>query len=131
MIIVLDASAAVEMVLRGKRAPSLERHFLAADWVISPTLYLSEITNVFWKYFQFSNLPMEACEKGLEHALSLPDEFCHDRELCIEAFALSCLNSKPVYDMLYLVAARRYNAHLMTLDRSLKQVAKKNSIRLV
>jgi len=131
MIIVLDASAAVEVVLKRKRASVLGHHLLDADWVISPTLYVSELSNVFWKYHQFHNLPIEECEKGLAHALSLPDEFSDDRDLCLEAFSLSCITQKPVYDMLYLVLARRHNGYLLSMDRSLSQVAKKQSIRVL
>lgn len=129
MILVLDTSAAAEMVLNGKRASGIQGHFLDAEWVISPTLYISEISNVFWKYYQFNKMPLDACESGLDHALSLPDEFCRDHELCREAFALSCLTGKPVYDMFYLVAARRYNGSLLTLDSSLKRTAEKHAIR--
>ncbi|RLB04284.1 MAG: PIN domain nuclease [Deltaproteobacteria bacterium] len=131
MIVVLDASAGVEIVLRRKRADALEKHLLDADWVVSPTLYVSEISNVFWKYHRFNNLPIKECEKGLEHALSLPDELCSDRELCVEAFSLSCLSREPVYDMLYLVAARRRNGYLLTVDRTLKETAISQSIRVL
>ena len=33
--------------------------------------------------------------------------------------------------MYFLVLARRHNGYLMTMDRSLKETAKKNSIRLI
>ncbi len=131
MIIVLDASAAIEVVLRRKRASVFGQNILDADWVISPTLYVSEVSNVFWKYHQYHNLPIEECEKGLVHALSLPDEFSDDRDLCLEAFSLSCITQRPVYDMFYLVLARRHNGYLLTMDRSLRQVAKKQSIRIL
>jgi len=37
MIIVLDASAAIELVLQRKKAPELGRITADADWVIAPT----------------------------------------------------------------------------------------------
>ena len=48
MIIVLDTSAAVEIVLKRERAISLGKNVVQADWIIAPTLFISEITNVFW-----------------------------------------------------------------------------------
>ncbi len=130
MIVVLDASAGVEIILRRKKGRPFEKYVVEAEWVVAPTLYVSEVTNVFWKYYQFNNLPIEECERGLAHALSLPDELYSDKELCAEAFSLACLTRKPVYDMLYLVVARRHNGYLLTADRALRQTARKLSIRV-
>ena len=47
MIIILDASAGVEIVLKGKHALALGGYVAEADWVVAPTLYIPEITNVF------------------------------------------------------------------------------------
>lgn len=51
MIIVLDTSAAVEIVLQRQRAIFLGKNVVQADWIIAPTLFISEVTNVFWKYY--------------------------------------------------------------------------------
>tara|TARA_B100000959_G_scaffold241254_1_gene263008 strand:+ start:261 stop:557 length:297 start_codon:yes stop_codon:yes gene_type:complete len=67
MIAVLDTSAAVEVVLKRESA-TLFSHFLAeADLVIAPTLLITEATNVFWKYQQFSDYPYDECEKSIDH----------------------------------------------------------------
>lgn len=55
---------------------------------------------------------MEQCEKAISVALNLPDEFSDDRTLYKEAFALGCQIGKPVYDMFYLILARRNNGLL-------------------
>ncbi|CAK8712925.1 hypothetical protein GMJAKD_02190 [Candidatus Electrothrix aarhusensis] len=47
MIAVLDASAAVEVVLQRPMAGHLNRYLSEADWVVAPTLFISEVTNVF------------------------------------------------------------------------------------
>jgi len=44
---------------------------------------------------------------------------------------LGCFTQKPTHDMYFVVLARRNNGYLMTMDVSLKKVAKKNSIRLI
>jgi predicted nucleic acid-binding protein len=131
MIIVLDTSAAAEIVLQRENSVSLGKNIVQAEWVITPTLFISEITNVFWKYYVFKDMPLGLCEQAIDKAVSLPDEFVSERDLYKEAFPLGCLTQKPIYDMFFLVLARRNNAYLMTMDISLKKVAKKNSIRLI
>ncbi|MBC8453846.1 type II toxin-antitoxin system VapC family toxin, partial [PVC group bacterium] len=130
MIIVLDTSAAVDLILN----PSLnntEAQILAeAKWVLAPTLYISEVSNVFWKYHNFHNLPQEKAEQGIELALKLPDSLANDSELFKEAFSMSCITKHPVYDMMYLVLARRNNAILLTKDRRLKTIAEKHDVRI-
>ena len=86
---------------------------------------------VFWKYYLFKDMPLELCEQAIDRAVSLPDEFISEKDLYKEAFQLGCLTQKPIYDMYFLVLARRNNGYLVTLDNSLKEVAKKNSIRLI
>lgn len=131
MIIVLDTSAAIEIVLRRKTASKLGQLVADAERVISPCLYIAEITNVFWKYFQFSDMPVDVCEKSIDTAISLPDDFISELELYREAFGLACITRKPVYDMLYLVLARRNNAHVMTMDEILKTTAVKQGIHVL
>ena len=131
MIIVLDTSAAVEIVLQREHGTYLGRRIAEADWIITPSLFIPEVTNVFWKYYLFNDLPLELCEKAIENAVMIPDEFISGKELYKEAFALGCFTQKPTYDMYFLVLARRNNSYLMTMDVSLKKVAKKNSIRLI
>ena len=108
MIVVLDASAAVEVVLKRKSASKIASYSSKADWVIAPMLFISEVTNVFWKYFKISELPIEICERCLEQAIALPDEYFSEKELYREAFMLSCTADHPVY-----------NGILLTLDNKL------------
>ncbi len=131
MITVLDTSAAIEIILQRPKAPRLIQHLENSDWVTVPGLFISEVTNVFWKYYKFGNLSMEQCEDAIELSIALPDEYSNDKELFREAFSMGCRVGQPVYDMFYLVLARRNNGYLMTLDKALTDIAKNNSIRMV
>lgn len=131
MIIILDASAAVEIVLQRQKSGELNRFIEDADWIAAPGLFVAEIANVFWKYYSFGNMSIEQCERALELSLAIPDEYCEDKTLVREAFSLGCNSGKPIYDMLYLVLARRNNGYLMTLDKELKKVAKNNLVRVI
>jgi len=130
MIAVLDASAAIEIVLQRNLAGKLSKYVVEADWVIAPTLFISEVTNTVWKYQKFADFPYRSCEKTLEQALALPDDFINELDLYREAFKLSCTLNHPVYDMLYLVIARRNNGLLLTLDKKLVKAANKCSVEI-
>lgn len=130
MIAVLDTSAAVEVLLQRKRAEALSALITGAEWVLAPTLYVAELTNAFWKYYRFSSLSQETCERAMAHGLSLPDTFAQDVDLQREAFAMACLCNAPAYDMFYLVLARRHAASLLTIDSSLAELARKHDVRV-
>ena len=128
MIAVLDASAAIEIVMGRKSGKKLSTYVLEADWVIAPTLFISEVTNTVWKYQKLADFTHRSCEKALDQALALPDDFINELDLYREAFKLSCTLNHPVYDMFYLVLARRNNGRLLTLDKQLINAATKYSI---
>lgn len=129
MIVVLDASAAVGIVLQREDSRSAENCVENASLVIGPSLYISEVTNVFWKYYRFHDLPQNDCEMGIERCLKIVDDFADDGELWRESFAMSCLTGLTAYDMCYLVLARRYNAMLVTLDQKLQTACRKHSVK--
>lgn len=123
MNIVIDASAAVGLVLAfpgtEQFAPPLEQ----ADLVITPDLFVAEVCNALWKYRRAELVSMVRCEQALEQILNLPDRIEPGSGLYLEAFALACRHLHPVYDALYLVLARRNNAILLTLDKRLAVLA--------
>ena len=128
MIVVLDVSAATELLLQRDEADRLCQMVEEAEWVLAPALYTAELCNVFWKYHEFHSLSRAACERAISQGLALPDTFSDDRELHREAFAMACLCRRPVYDMLYLVLARRQSATLLTMDSGLKAMAAKHDV---
>ncbi len=56
MIIVVDASAAIEMALNLESADLFRSVIERADIVIAPDTYPSEVCNVFWKYRTYNDL---------------------------------------------------------------------------
>ncbi len=131
MILVIDTSAAAEIVLQREDAERFLRHIEDADWVITPTIYIAEIANVFWKYHAFQNMLIDACEQCMEDAVAIPDDYVDELELYKEAFAMGCQARMPVYDMFFLTLARRQNAGLLTMDKKMKDTAAKLSIRVL
>ena len=128
MIIVLDSSAAIEFSLQRPKAKKIETYLANTEYIIAPDLMVSEITNVFWKYHNFEDFPLKKCMSLLEITMNLIDRFYSTKELYQEAFAFSCQVSHSVYDIMYLILARRHNAHLLTLDKKLQKLATAQSI---
>ncbi|RMF68862.1 MAG: PIN domain nuclease, partial [Calditrichaeota bacterium] len=100
---VLDASAAIGIVLERPQAAFCADILAEADWVIAPDLFVPEVANAFWKYHHFENLPLDVCEEMLELTIALSDDFVESSGMYKEAFALACSTHHPVYDTLYLV----------------------------
>lgn len=130
MNVVIDASAAVGLVLAMPGTESFTPLLEQAAFVAAPDLYVAEVGNALWKYRKANLLPMARCELALEQIVSLPDRFEPSSTLYIEAFALACRHLHPVYDALYLVLARRTNATILTMDRHLAALAEKLEIQI-
>ena len=128
-MVVIDPSAAIEISLYRTYAEDFS-HFLEDTlWVGAPDLFISESANVFWKYHQYGDLPIELCEKSLERTIQIVDEFYPTKDLYLEALSVSFQAGHPAYDSMYLVLARRNNATLLTRDKKLYQLATKLSIK--
>ena len=125
--LVLDASASVKAVL-GDHA--LLSRIKKADRIIAPDLYISEITNVFWKYHHIIKMPEADCLSAMNICLKIPDTYVSGIELANHAFQLACLHKKPSYDMHYLVLAKMEKATLLTCDKTLKTLALEHNIPL-
>ncbi len=126
MILVLDASAAIEVVLNRDRAARLRELIHEADYVVAPDLYICEVSNALWKYDQMLTETIDPAV--LDDAVGIPDDYLAARSLYREAYALGLRFGHPIYDCMYVVAARRNNATLATMDKRLQKLAKREQI---
>ena len=124
MIITIDVSAAVEIVMGGKRQEEIINILNDADWVIAPSLFIYEASNTLWKYHEYQDYSKEDIMKKIEYLYKMVDQFIDAKDIFEEALPLSCQISHPAYDAMYLVTSRRKNATLVTLDKRLVRVAK-------
>ena len=128
-MIVLDCSAAVDMVRETEAGRALRQLMLEGEEVISSQLFLIEVSNAFWKYHKAGLLDEKTVCANIEKAIALVDEFCDlDKTQCCEATKEAMRLRHPVYDMLYFVLARRNAATLFTLDRKLQQLCLDNGV---
>lgn len=128
MIAVLDTSAAVEILLQKDKSRKFQAQCQQAAWVVAPDLFVSEISNVFWKYHRAGILDGETCAQLAEDGLNLIDDFIEAQDLWKEVLAEGIKNDRAVYDMFYIVLARRNNATLITNDSALASLCRKLKI---
>lgn len=115
---VLDASAAVHLVLNGPYAAQLVNRLEAATIVTTPDLFCSETANALWKYVRAGEIPLDLALTRLEQSLGLVDSLVPQRTLAAEALVAAARHQRSVYDMTYAVLARRSGSTVITMDRS-------------
>ena len=128
MMAVVDASGIMQILLKTDRMERFNAILQEASLVLAPDLYVAELTNVFGKYCASGKLSEETCLSSIQDGLSYVDRFLDSDDMWREAFAESIRNRHSVYDMLYLVLARRNNAVLVTADSDLAKICKRQRI---
>lgn len=118
-MIILDCSAAVEMVQETPRGYGFESLILENERVVASELFQAEVRNTFWKYVRAKMMTPLQAEERIEAALDLVDEFVPLEENAAESFAEAVRQNHPVYDLFYLTLARRNAATLFSADKKL------------
>ncbi len=116
---VLDASAAANIILRPELAPGLIEKLKHSHLVIAPTLFHGEIANTLRKYVRSGDLDKETALTRYDEAIGLVDTFEADEQLAAEALSTAIRYKHSVYDMLYVILARRHGCSILTVDKKL------------
>ena len=125
MISILDVSGAIQIILEKEKAKKFDKAINDAEWVISPDLYVSEISNVLWKYYKAKLITHDDCFQYVEDGIGMVDDYIDSKELWKEAIGEGIRNNHSIYDMYYAVLARRNDAMLITNDGDLAKICKK------
>ncbi len=125
---VLDANAGIEIILNRPKAVHFKEFINQCKKTISSDLYKAEVANTLWKYINGGYLSKDKAIELLQLAQNLVDEYYEIDKNNSEALIESVRVKHSVYDMLYLTLARREGAILLTLDKKLLILAKKNGI---
>jgi len=131
MILVLDSNAAIEVVLKRDKGIHFKKLIQDSEKTISSEFFRIEVANVIRKYYQGKYIQKSDCYKMLEYAENLIDVFIPIKENYLEALNESIRLNYTAYDMLYFTLARSMGGTLLTLDRGLNAIAKKEGIDIV
>ncbi len=123
--LVLDASAALRIVMGLEDSDALLEHVESASVVSAPDLYACEVANALWKYVIAGEMEAREAVGRFDSALHLIDDLVPGAELGAEALMAAAGSKHPVYDMMYVVLARRHGSTLVTRDRRLRQAAER------
>jgi predicted nucleic acid-binding protein len=131
VIAVLDASAAIGILLKKKDGDKYFEALTSATTVIAPDLYIAEITNVAWKHHKILNFTHEEAATLAEDGIAIIDQYYPTKDVWKEALRESINNDHPVYDAIYAICARRNDGVLLTYDKRLKQLCKKLRVDVI
>jgi predicted nucleic acid-binding protein len=132
---VLVDSSVIAAIFFKEAASSRAERVLTECTVLTVDLALAEVANVAWKRVVFFNESPEVALKALRASLEFIHTACEvisSEELLEPAFQLAIEDRIPIYDALFLAAAERENAPLLTRDEKLYELEKsKRNVRLV
>ena len=129
-MLVLDASAAVEIVLQRPKSFALQQAVSDSANVVAPDLFVSEITNVFWKNHR-AGIALRDCELACSRAIQIPDLYLAAPEYSKEALRFAAKHRISAYDAFYAVITMINHAQLATLDLRLAAVCIANDIMVL
>ena len=117
MRFVVDASVAIKWLVAetdSKRADRLLLHELCAPGF----LYL-ECANALWRFVRRGEATVEQAREKLRALHRLDISQVPQSDLVHRALKIACTLDHPTYDCLYLAAAERENARVVTADTRL------------
>lgn len=121
--LVLDASAAIRLTLGHPDVPAgIIDSLKAADRVLAPRLFFSEVGNALWKYVRAGGISEGEALERLRETRALVSATVDDRELIEEALTAAVRFDHPVYDAMYAVLARRRSCPVVTMDTRLESL---------
>jgi predicted nucleic acid-binding protein len=129
--IVLDCSAAVEILLNRPRSSEFRTLLMDCEFVTTSELYRAETANVLWKYHRAGLLGRDECNRLYNIADDMVDRDADFSENAVETLNEAIHLSHPVYDLLYFTLARRLGALLLTRDKRLATLARENGVETV
>ena len=130
MIAVIDVCGVVEILLQKEKAGKFSEVLRNVTHIITPDLYVSELTNTFWKLYTAKIQTKDKCIQLIKDGIEFINKFIDSKNIWEEAFFEGINNNHSIYDMLYMVSARRNNAVLVTNDSQLAKICKKKHVEV-
>lgn len=130
-MIVLDSSAACDMVRKTEEGMAFRALMLSEEKVISCELLRAEVVSIFRKLCRRGLIPIEKVQSFLAESTSLVNKYYSIQELQEEVLSESIRLDHSSYDMFYFVLARRFGATLFTLDRKLIRLCEEQGVQCV
>ena len=131
MTVILDVSGVMHLLLNKNKAEIFDEIIQEADLVLAPNIYISELTNALWKHHTIEGYSINDCINYIDEGLNYINRYVDNYLFWQEAFLEGANNKHSVYDMFYMVVARKYDAVLLTDDSDLARICKENGVDVV
>jgi len=128
---VLDASAGLRGVAPQTGEPAILEILSRATEVVAPEHYVVEVTSGLWKYVIAKELVVREAVSRLDVAFGFVERYESSAALADEALREAAARRHSVYDMFYVVLARRENAALVTVDSRLRKLEKSMGVAVL
>jgi predicted nucleic acid-binding protein len=127
--IVVDVSGIAQILFQTPKKEKFETVLNNASIIVTPDLYVPELSNTLWKFCTKGIYTQIECAQFIQTGLSYVDEYIDSKNIWREALEASAQNKHPVYDMFYVVLARKNNGILVTNDRDLTKICEKMGVQ--
>jgi predicted nucleic acid-binding protein len=128
--VVLDASAALHLVMDGESSDAIAEHLDGAQLVTAPDLFAGEVANGLWRYVEHGDITADEATDRLAAALALAGPLVPGTIVAHEALVAAATYHHPVYDMMYAVLARRQGAAVITRDARLARALRAMEVQV-
>ena len=121
-MIVMDTSVALEIAKGSPEGWPYRSLMTPRETCIAPTYFRVEIANAIRNQIRRQLIPAKRAVEYFDRSLSLMDMLWPSADLFPEALTEAVRMDHPVYDIAYLVLARRFGATLFSRDRRLNEL---------
>lgn len=131
--LVVDASVVVKVFVQEELSQEADALLQRLDeqppsWFYVPPHFISECTNIFWKYIRRFNYPYDAARRDLASLRALPLQTIDFSPLPV--LELAAEFDITAYDAGYAALARHLDVPFVTADERLVRKLKKSSCRI-
>ncbi|MDQ3627847.1 MAG: type II toxin-antitoxin system VapC family toxin [Actinomycetota bacterium] len=116
-MIVVDASALVDLLAGTRRSATVARSLGDSDVLFAPELLLVEVTSALWRLCRTGSLRAEVATQAVRQLIGMPVTLVPHRDLVAAAWARR--ESVRLADAYYLACAQMLRAPLVTTDARL------------
>jgi predicted nucleic acid-binding protein len=126
-VIVLDASVVAKVYLEEIGSEEASAVLVSGQKLLAPDLIRVEVCAALCRRVRRGEIDAEEAQRRCKHWLERLNKglftLTADRELMLDAVQLSIELEHPIQDCLYLAAARRFDAPLITADKAFRDRA--------
>lgn len=119
MTLVVDASVAFKWYVEEPQSDEARAILASNEPLIAPDILVAEVGNAAWLRLNRAQISVAQAEELLAKLLAVFSTLVPAADLIVRAVQIAAEIAHPVYDALYLAAAERWNARLVTADKRL------------